>query len=277
MAKITEMDFPEVVIHVTNKIPNDPDTFFNKFADELLTIERNTMGGLATIKLKEIGPRENLSSRFELDWTMNYDIADRMDLDMTIDLRLIITEGKIVEIKFGSKVIVDPPQEEMGLPALEQQIRLMLGYSFRLIYDSVIGKNFTVVQKKFKPPKKDMNEEYLEQLYNPEMGGKHAKTVKMALEGSKQMYERMVAEAAPEGSKCHIHPDKDADKLCDWCKKPVCRKDLTNPFSGQKMYLKKKELDKVPYSCCPNCIDAALKKFGPKSKSQVLGYMAAHR
>ena len=66
MGKINELNFPEVMIHSSNKIPNNPESSFKQFADIISTVKRTTPTG-ATIQMSEIGPHESLSSIFQAD------------------------------------------------------------------------------------------------------------------------------------------------------------------------------------------------------------------
>ena len=50
MGKVKEMVFPEVMIHFTNKIPNDPEACFKKFADIIGTKKGDTLAGAETMQ-----------------------------------------------------------------------------------------------------------------------------------------------------------------------------------------------------------------------------------
>ena len=85
--------------------------------------------------------------------------------------------------------------------------------------------------------------------------------------------------SAPEkatGQKCYNHKKIDAKIKCQMCLKPICPDCIQTPLIGQKLYGSTKELAKVPHQVCPNCVKPLLKKWGPKSKSQIKGYMDSH-
>ena len=79
-----------------------------------------------------------------------------------------------------------------------------------------------------------------------------------------------------EGKKCYIHSDVLALRYCDWCKKPICEKDVILPLKGQIVYTDKKHRN-PPTFVCPNCIEPVMKEWGPKSKFQVKAYRRAHK
>jgi len=67
MGKVKEFSLKEEIAHSTNKLPNDPEAAFKKFADKMGAYSGATVAGPNTIKIKEVGPRESLSSKFQVE------------------------------------------------------------------------------------------------------------------------------------------------------------------------------------------------------------------
>ena len=267
MGKINELNFPEVMINSSNKIPNDPEASFKTFADIISTVKRTTPTG-ATIQMSEIGPHESLSSIFQADIPGTGSV-------LKITIRYIINP-KSTDIGYEVNITNEKGEKKPVLKLIEMTVRTILTSIIENAYDSAIGEDFTLGSKKAKKKKVSKSEKYLAGVLDPE-GKDLTKTQKKSVASMKETAAKIAAEKVTDGSMCYLHPDVAADVLCDICKKPICPDCLQNPLSGQKLYLKsKKELAKVPFSVCPNCVKEAKKKYGPTSWSQIRGYMASH-
>ncbi len=266
MGKVKEMKFPEEIIHSTNKIPNDPEVSFKKFADIIGSTKATTLTG--DMEIKEVGPREGLSSKFQL--------GGKTTFETFITLQFIISK-KLIEIGYEVLCTSEAGEKKQIMKASTIVLKNMISSTVERAYDKAVGEDFTLIGKKEKKKKKSRSEKLLDAMMNPEQEEKLGKMGKIAIKQAKEHYAAMQAEKVTDGSMCYLHPDVAADVRCDLCKKPICAGDLQNPLDGQKLYLKgKKELKKVPFSVCPNCVKEAKKKYGPKSWSQIRGYMASH-
>ncbi|MFX1258086.1 MAG: hypothetical protein ACFFAN_09510 [Promethearchaeota archaeon] len=277
MGKVKEMHFPEVTIYSSNKIPNDPEATFKKFADIFAATKRETFAGAGTLQIREIGPRENLSSKFRVEGKSNIAGMKDNDVETTINVRYVVNP-KVLDIGYEVNCTSEKGEKKQVIKGAEQIFRIMLASSIEKAYESAVGEDFTLGSKKVKKIKKSRSEKYLDTLMNPEEGKKQSWVVRKSIEVAKEQLAAMQAEKVTDGSMCYIHPEVAGEVRCDLCKKAICSECLQNPLSGQKLYLKnKKELNKVPFCVCPNCVKEAKKKYGPTSWSQIRGYMRSHR
>ncbi len=259
--KMKSYHFAEKVITTSNKIPKDLEESFARFADNVANITRNVMG--ITITISEQGPRETLSSTFKAKYTGS-------PMDITFKA-IFLPSKKSVDIGYETDISSDDKKQVVQM--MEQQVRIIMGHDFPLVYDAAVGEDFTLGAKKPKKIKLSASEKHLDKMYNPQ-GQKLKGYEKASLELISQSIKPT---PAPTGSKCMLHPDLDASFLCDLCKKPFCDQDLLHPLANRKIYLKsKKEMENLPHNVCPNCEKVALKKYGPTALSQISGFMDSH-
>jgi len=276
MGKVKEMKFPEVMIYTSNKIPNDPEASFKKFSDIMASTKRETFAGAGTMELNEIGPRESLSSKFRVEGKVNIPGQKASDVEITINIRFVLS-SKAVDIGYEVNCTSEAGEKKQAIKGGEKLITMMLANNIEKAYESAIGEDFSLGSKKAKKKKQSRGEKYLDALMNPEEGKKQSWAARKSIEFAKEQFAAMQAERVTDGSMCYLHPDVAADVRCDLCKKAICSECLQNPLDGQKLYLKsKKEIKKVPFCVCPNCVKEAKKKYGPKSWSQIRGFMDSH-
>ena len=212
MGKVNEMNFPEVMIYSSNKIPNDPEASFKTFADIIANAERTTATG-GTVKMSEIGPRENISSIFQADMPGTGSV-------IKLTIRYIISP-KSVDIGYEVNITNEAGERKPVLKLAELTVRTMFTSEIEKAYESAVGEDFTLGSKKAKKIKKSRSEKYLEAVMSPE-GKDLTKTQQKSVAMMKETAATVAAEKVTDGSMCYLHPDVAADVLCDICKKPIC-------------------------------------------------------
>jgi len=278
MGKVKEFSLKEEIAHSTNKLPNDPEAAFKKFADKMGAYSGATVAGPNTIKIKEVGPRESLSSKFQVESKYVVSTYQKGGSDVKMFMILQFKIGKkLIEIPYEIICTSEAGEKKQILKASAIIVQNMVSGTVERAYDKAVGEDYTLIGKKEKKKKKSRSEKFLDAMMDPEQMAQLGKGSQKVIKMAQERFSAMEGKNAPSGSMCYIHPNEQGTKVCDICEKPICPECFRNPITQSKLYLKgAKELKKVPFATCPNCVKTAQKKYGPKSWSQIRGYMSSH-
>ena len=218
-----KLQFKEEIVYSSNKIPNDPEGCFTKFAD-LLAKKDKSVGGVVLFQLKEVGPREKLSTFFDVFIT-------GLKGNLKAKVRFIV-EKKKVDIGYEAEYDLQKGEMKMVIKQTEKTMRKVFGTDIERAYEAAVGDDFISSGMKVKKPKKSRSQQYMDAVFNPEEDGKYSKLASKYREAVGDFQTQSAPKEVSDGSMCYIHSNVPATVYCDLCKKSICPECLRRPLDG---------------------------------------------